>query len=147
MPDTANTLSLIDIGTIAVSFIAIVVSIYAARQSRNDTLYQDLDALYMEVLKLGMGNPRFVNPDYTLNYRVAFQGDELHKYQTYAYMVWNVCESIVDRREDKKLFATWKPVVDAEYRRHHAWLNDTENHHRFKTEFMTYIQTELKLQN
>lgn len=147
MTDTADTLPLINICTIAISFIAIVVSIYAARQSRNDTLYQDLDALYLEILKLGMANPRFVNPDYTLNYKVAFQGDELHKYQTYAYMVWNVCESIVDRREDKKLFATWKPVLDVEYRRHHAWLNAAENHHRFKTEFMTYIQTELKLQN
>lgn len=134
----------IEMISLAVSGIAFLVSIYAARQSRSDGLYQDLDALYLEVLKLGMSHPRFMNPAYTLNYKTAFQDDELYRYQTYAYMVWNVCESVVDRRDDKKLFETWKPVVHCEFRRHHAWLNDPDNHHRFKDAFLKFVDTEFK---
>lgn len=126
-----------------VSLAAIVFSAYTFLQSRRDAQYQDLDGLYLEALKLGIGNPRFLNPEYTKNYKEHFQGDELHKYQVFAYIIWNICETIADRRDDKNLYNTWKPVIVAEDKLHRAWLDDPENKHRFKTGFFDFIRNEL----
>lgn len=129
--------------TLAVSAVAFIVSIYSARQVRSDTHYQDLDGLYLEVLKIGIAHPRFVNPRHTQNYKTAFQDDEFYTYQTYANLVWNICETIIDRRTDKKLLETWEPVVLAEYCLHGTWLCDADNHHKFKPEFLKYVRESL----
>jgi len=126
------------------SIVAVVFSFYSYKNTRRDTLYQDLDGLYLEVLKLAMSNPRFVNPDLTRDYKKHFQGDELHKYQVFAYLAWNVCETIADRRKDKHLFDTWRPVIHAEDKLHGVWLDDPDNHYRFKKSFIDFVQNDLR---
>ncbi len=125
------------------SIVAVVFSVYTFLSSRRDSQYQDLDGLYLEALKLGMDNPRFINPGYTKKYKEIFQDDELHKYQVFAYIIWNICETIADRRKDKNLYDTWKPVILAENKLHRAWLDNPENHHRFKKSFFDFVRNEL----
>ena len=144
MTDFIATITPIDAITMVASAVAFTLSLIATPQKRRDSLYQDLDGLYLEILKIGMDKPRFVNPAYTTDYRTAFQGDELHSYQTYAFIVCNVLETILDRRDDKHLFETWEPVVIAEHKLHRAWLEQPENRCRFKQKFLNYVDRHLQ---
>jgi hypothetical protein len=122
------------------SSVAIIVSLFAFFKTRRVTLYQDLDRLYIEVLKLAIEHPRFVNPKFTLDYQRSFKGEELLQYEAYAFIVWNVCETIADHRKDKTLFRSWEPVLKAENERHRAWFDTGENRSKFKMEFRDLIQ-------
>jgi len=123
----------------ALSLAAIIVSIFSFRKTRRINLYQDIDRLYLEVLKLGIENPKFVDPEYTGNYKEKFSDDSLRKYNTYAFIVWNVCETIADREDDDALFQTWEPVMKAENQLHGAWFDNEENQGKFKKQFRDFM--------
>jgi hypothetical protein len=135
-----NLKNIVDIFSFMVASLALALSAYNYMMLRRDTLYKDIDGLYMEVLKLAINNPRFINPDLTCDYKKKFKDDELHKYHAYAYLTWNVCETIADRHEDEDLFNTWKPVILAEDKLHGTWLDDPGNQHRFKESFIKFIK-------
>lgn len=125
---------------LTLSSVAIIFSLFTFFKTRRVTLYQDLDRLYLEVLKLAIQYPRFVNPKFTLDYQRSFKGEELLQYEAYAFIVWNVCETIADRRKDKTLFRSWEPVLKAEIERHRAWFDSGENTSKFKMDFRDLIQ-------
>jgi hypothetical protein len=131
--DAANVLLAV------LSGVAISVSFYTFYKSKRERSYADIDCLYLELLKLGIQHPKFVNPKNTSNYKNAFKGDELSRYEIYAYISWNICETIYDRKDDI-LFETWKPVIVAENKLHRRWFDNPENHHKFKDRFRDYIQ-------
>ncbi|RLF63624.1 MAG: hypothetical protein DRN33_03745 [Thermoplasmata archaeon] len=122
------------------SGIAIVLSIYTYYLSKREKSYADLDSLYLKFLELGMRQPKFRNPEYTKNYKEMFKDDEdeLYRYDTYAFIAWNICETIYDRK-DEALFETWRPVIVAENKLHRKWFDDPENYHKFKDRFREYI--------
>ncbi|OGS06400.1 MAG: hypothetical protein A2270_06855 [Elusimicrobia bacterium RIFOXYA12_FULL_51_18] len=122
------------------SAIAISFSIYTYSKSRGIALYQDIDRLYLELLKLGMENPRFLNPQLTCNYQQSFCSDELYRYKAYAFIAWNICETISDRRNDTELFKTWLPVLKVENNLHRAWFDAEENREKFKKEFQDFVK-------
>jgi hypothetical protein len=67
--------------TTCMSVLAVGFSFYAFTRSKREQAYSDLDALYIELLKLGMQYPRFVNPKYTSDYKRHFSDeDELKRY-------------------------------------------------------------------
>lgn len=130
------------------SSIAIVVSLFSFLKTRRVNLYQDIDRLYLEVLKLGMEEPDFLDERKTRVYEDSFSEAKLSKYNAYAFIVWNVCETIVDRMnertffmKDKSLIETWEPVVRTESARHRTWFDNQENVAKFKKEFRTFIST------
>ena len=125
--------------TAIISFAALILSYLSWRKTRTATLYSDIDARYMELLKLGITNPKFVNPAYTAEYKTRFEGDELLKYERYAFAAWNIVETIVDRQADSELEETWYPVIKEENWLHRRWLNDKDNQHKFKKEFWKFI--------
>jgi hypothetical protein len=127
-----------------VASLALIVSIGAfvlSWKSRTATLYSDIDARYMELLKLSINNSDFVNPDITNDYINYFKDKkkELLAYEQYAYAAWNIVETIVDRRRKWQLRKTWYPVIAEENSLHRAWLNEPENHHKFKNEFLKFM--------
>lgn len=95
----------------------------------------------MELLKLSIANPKFVNPDLTRDYKEYFKENDLLAYQQYAFAAWNIVETIVDRRKVEDLGATWDPVIKEENRLHRAWLNDPDNEHKFKNHFWKFVIT------
>ncbi|MGB8194015.1 MAG: hypothetical protein WCF67_18925, partial [Chitinophagaceae bacterium] len=115
--------------TLSLSLVAIILSVYNFNRSRHVTFYQDLDRLYMDVLKLAITYPSFVNPDKTQVYNQAFGKDDdtLIRYNLYAFMVWNVCETIYDRRGNKKFFRTWECIIKMECDLHRAWIENNDN--------------------
>lgn len=121
------------------SIIAMVISIYTYHNSKREKSYSDLDGLYLELLKLGIDYPKYRNPKYTCNYKEQFLDDDLYKYETMAFIAWNICETIYDT-DDEALFETWKPVITTENKLHRKWLDAPENHHKFKEIFIEYIR-------
>jgi hypothetical protein len=126
--------------SIFLSAVAILLSIYNFNRSRTVTMYQDLDSLYLELIKLAIANPGFVNPELTGDYKKNFVGDQKLQYELYAFMVWNVCETIYDRRSIKSFFKTWECIIKVENKLHRNWFDTEENHCRFKDEFVNYIR-------
>jgi len=129
------------------SSIAIVVSVLSFLKTRRVNLYQDIDRLYLEVLKLGMDEPDFLDEQKTRDYEDSFSADKLGKYNAYAFIVWNVLETIADRMnertffmKDKSLVETWEPVLRTESARHRAWFDNEDNADKFKTGFRCYIK-------
>jgi hypothetical protein len=93
----------------------------------------------MELLKLGITNPTFVDPTNTAAYKTKFRGNELLKYERYAFAAWNIVETIIDRRGNDDLEKTWYPVIREENSLHRRWLNDVDNQHKFKKEFWEFM--------
>ena len=129
-----------DIITMMISALALVVSIYSFRQSNAIATYQGLDTGYFELLKLGMQNPRFVNPQLTKQYTESFTGDELLQYDLYAFMVWNICETIYDRSNMTSVSSTWDCIIEVESKLHRTWFDNDKNHCRFKPKFKKYLE-------
>jgi hypothetical protein len=99
---------------------------------------------------MGLTYPSFRDPDKTAKYREHFIGDERIRYETYAYMVFNFCETVADSLDlysgrsnrildrveshfcrflpfiaDREwLKKTWTPVMVCEKRLHGKWLSD-----------------------
>jgi hypothetical protein len=125
---------------ITLSGIAIILSVYNFNRAKAVTLYQDLDRLYLELLKLGIINPNFVNPGLTQDYPNKFTSDQRLQYELYAFMSWNICETIYDRKPNKKFFKTWECIIKVENKLHRKWFDMDENHCRFKKEFIEYVR-------
>lgn len=49
--------------------------------------YSDLDSLYLNALTLGVAHPELVVPVKTADYQNKFTGNDLHRYNAYAYIV------------------------------------------------------------
>lgn len=124
---------------VLVSAAAFCFSIYNFVKTRTATLYIDIDARYYDLLKLGMANPDFVNPTLTREYKTKFEGNELIKYERYAFAAWNIVETIFDRSGNKELRETWYPAIKEENSLHRTWLNHEENQHKFKKSFWKFM--------
>jgi hypothetical protein len=124
---------------VSISFTALLFSMISWRKTRTATLYSDIDGRYMDLLKLGITNPEFVDPANTKNYKANFNGKDLLKYERYAFAAWNIVETIVDRRDNHDLSRTWDPVIKEENRLHRWWLNDKDNEEKFKKDFWNFI--------
>lgn len=131
--------NILPILSLVISIVALRFSVISWRKTRTATLYSDIDGRYMELLKLGITNPRFVNPDLTKKYDTEFHGDELLMYERYAFAAWNIVETIIDRRQDKQLKKTWDPVIKEENSLHRRWLNSKDNQLKFKKEFWDFM--------
>lgn len=118
---------------------ALIFSAYMFSRTSASLSYADLDRMYADVLKIGMDNPDFRDPEKTSRYGTAFSGSDLIRYGTYAFMVWNVCETIYDRTSERTR-RTWDPVIRTEMGLHRAWIDDPANCGKFKDEFLEYVR-------
>lgn len=101
------------------------------------TIYSNIDGLYLELLKLGIEHPKFVNPEYTSDYINKFEDCEKRQYELYAFIAWNICETIFDRRNDFLTFKSWEPVLRHEAKLHREWFEGNQD--KFKEEFKRYV--------
>lgn len=70
------------------------------RESNHLIHYAELDRLYFDLLKVALEHPHLRNP-------ASIGNDALRRqqYDTYAYMVWNFIETVIDRVEMEKAIA------------------------------------------
>lgn len=119
---------------------AIFLYIFFWVKDKTSANYDVFDSLYLDLLKTGMDNPSFRNKEKTNVYKDSFNGDELIKYEIYAFMTWNFIETIYDK-SDEELMKTWGPAICFEAALHINWLNDPENQLKFKGELTEFSKT------
>lgn len=118
--------------------IAILLYIIIWYKDKSSSSYDVFDSTYLDILKTGMENPSFRNSDLTNSYLSSFSGDEKIKYEIFAFISWNFCETIFDKG-DKELMKTWSVVIDAENELHRKWFDNPENSKKYKESFRNFI--------
>ncbi len=119
--------------------IAILLYFILWYKDKYSNSYDNFDATYLDILKTGMENPSFRNPVLTNDYLNKFSGDEKIKYEIYAFITWNFCETIFDKG-DAELMKTWLVVIESENSLHRKWFDNQENSAKFKESFRMHIQ-------
>jgi hypothetical protein len=118
--------------------IAILLYIILWKKEKESSNYEIFDTFYLDILKTGMEYPKFRNPNYTKNYKNNEDEDEIIRYEMYAFICWNFCETIIDK-DDKALFETWGVAIQVEKSLHESWFNAEENKSKFKSSFREKI--------
>jgi hypothetical protein len=118
--------------------IAILLYIIMWYKEKENSNYDIFDTTYLDILKTGMEYPKFRNPNYTKNYKNNEDEDEIIRYEMYAFICWNFCETIIDK-DDKALFETWGVAIQVEKSLHETWFNAEENKSKFKSSFREKI--------
>ena len=150
-----------------VAAIGLVWGIPAYVLTRNLGIYSSLDSMYQSLLATALEHGALRNPERTASYRTSFAGDQLAIYETYAYMVFNLCETVADNLDFYRkrgwslldfmeftfswcfpaigrarwLRKTWHPVLVAEKQLHGAWLANQEPGIRFKQRFLDLMKS------
>jgi hypothetical protein len=119
--------------------IAILLYIIMWYKDKSSNSYDTFDATYLDILKTGMENPSFRNPILTNDYLNSFSENEKIKYEIYAFISWNFCETIFDKGDDE-LMKTWSVVIEVENSLHRKWFENPENKKKYKESFSLYIQ-------
>jgi hypothetical protein len=119
--------------------VAILLYIILWYKDKSSNSYDNFDATYLDILKTGMENPSFRNSILTNDYLNKFSGDEKIKYEIYAFISWNFCETIIDKG-DAELMKTWLVVIETENSLHRKWFDNPENSTKFKESFRKHIQ-------
>lgn len=127
-----------DCAATILSAIAILLYIILWYRDKSDSSYDIFDATYLDILKIGLDNPTFRNPKLTNDYLNSFSENEKIKYEIYAFISWNFCESIFDKSDDE-LMKTWSVIIDTENQLHRQWFDNPENYSKFKESFRLYI--------
>ncbi len=122
--------------------IAILLYIIMWYKDKSSNSYDTFDATYLDILKIGMENPSFRNPILTNDYLNSFSENEKIKYEIYAFISWNFCETIFDKG-DNELMKTWSVVIDVENSLHRKWFDNPDNTMKFKESFRLNIQNNL----
>ena len=130
-----------EVGSVALVFTFIVAAItwYVtwtyAKKSDSTSNYTELDSMYFELLKVALEKPHLTNG------ASLSESKHKHEYNIYAFMMWNFLEAIYDRsQENDDLKTTWYPIIDTEHQLHHKWIEDDNNWHKFKEEFLRFIE-------
>lgn len=152
--------------TAVVAAIGLVWGIPAYVLTRNLGIYANLDSMYQALLAAGLEKGWLRDPERTASYETSFAGDELAIYETYAYMVFNLCETVADSLDlyqkrgpsllecmeftfgwcfptigrARWLRKTWHPVLLAEKQLHGAWLANQQPGIRFKQRFLDLMK-------
>ena len=125
----------------ALGSIGIVLTLFYSAWTFRTTLregyYAELDRVYFDLLKIGLERP------YLRASLPPTDPGRASEYETYAFMVWNFLETVVDRcgsRSNPTLRETWYPVVATESALHRAWFEAPENRRKFKERFCQFIE-------
>lgn len=138
VPDLLGTLI-----PLIISMIAVSISIFSTKRSEDVLTYNSLDKIYTELMKVGIDNPDFRDPQKTNNYKNSFDGDRVYAYESYAFMAINLIATIHDRY--KKTPDTWRNIISHEINLHKDWFAD--NSVKFKSEFIGFVEQIINSKN
>lgn len=139
---SASTATIFTAVSVLLSLVAVGVSVFTFQMQRKDTSYSDIDGTYASLLQIALGDPGLRDYDRTSKYyRLPVANEFRLKYETYAYMVWNMLETIFDRQPERAgrfhIAPTWVPVIIEENRLHYAWFK--HNLRLFKEPFQRFV--------
>jgi hypothetical protein len=126
------------------SLLAFLISITQYILNRRRATYTNLDTYYNGLLKEALSNPTLRNKGCASNYDMddkSFQPDFKAKYEIYAFMCINFCETMYDCH-DNQIWKTWSCIFYLEMDLHQAWYQ--KNPEKFKKEFHEFVQEKMR---
>lgn len=128
------------------SIFAVGISLFTFRLQSLQSAYSDIDKAYADILMVGIQNPELRKFELTSCYFQRSTNDDYRiRYESYAFLCWNIAETIFDRQKDKSslygVSSTWLPVIIEENRLHYHWF--CRNIHLFKSEFRKFIMEQV----
>jgi hypothetical protein len=146
----------IQIGTLQVTFgdiistfgflltaLLVLPQVNSLAETSRSAHYSQLDAMYLEILKMAVARPHLLNPKDP-------DPDRRATYVSYAYIVWNFLETVRDRcGEDETLRTIWAPVIAAEHNLHRDWFYQETAAYRdklgpkFRIEFVDFVRNQV----
>ena len=101
--------------SVAVALAALQQLLAIAETSRS-VHYSQLDTMYFELLRMGVEKPYLRQP-------AQLTPAQRMEYESYAFIIWNVIETVRDRCwEDQTLKDIWAPVIATEHALHREWF-------------------------
>jgi ubiquinone/menaquinone biosynthesis C-methylase UbiE len=136
---------LVDIGHLVTAIgavIAVGIALYVYCMNKKWNTYRYLADLYYEILRRGLEHPKFLNPEYTREYKKTWpSGSETERYfqyGAYAKMCWTHAFDILDTKELKKDFISlYLPTIDGYNKLHGVWLLDHTS--TFSFDFIDFV--------
>ena len=134
---------LVDIGPLVTAIgavIAVIIALYVYYKNKKWNTYRYLADLYYEILRRGLEQPEFLNPEYTRKYKElrASNSKMYFKYDAYAKMCWTHIFDIYDTKELKKDFiGLYLPTIGRYNRLHGVWLLDHTS--AFSSGFVDFV--------
>ena len=121
------------------SALAIYLYIVLWKKDKTDGSYDVFDSTYKDLLAVALDHPALRNEKKTALFTTSFSEDDRIRYETYAFMCLNFCETLYDKGNEELMY-TWGVVVEIEYNLHKSWLNEGSNQTMFKKEFVDYLR-------
>jgi|688.fasta_scaffold750069_2 hypothetical protein len=115
---------------------AIYLYIILWKKDKTDGSYDVFDAFYKDILFKGMDHPELRNREYTRDYKNKYLDNDRVRYEAYAFLTINFCETLYDRG-NKDLLYTWQDVIFVELDLHNNWFKDNQN--KYKKEFLDFL--------
>ena len=129
------------VGSTSTLLSAVAIYLYVALWKKDalDGAYNAFDTMYKDLLAVALEYPNLRNAKKTATFLESFQDDDKIRYETYAFMCLNFCETLYDKG-NPELMETWSVVIDIEYHLHKTWLQDGSNKAKFKKEFIDFLE-------
>ncbi len=124
---------------------SITILIFVLRRNNTDNSCSEINNQYIKLLKLGFDVPELREYDSTSNYYKSKDTLYRRKYNIYAFMCWNLIETIFDHQKEQnerfKHHETWNRIMREENRLHYTWFK--HNTRLFNPEFQNFVNGEL----
>lgn len=123
---------------IVIAAISLLLSTLALKNTLYWNRYNYLANVWYDLLKIGIDNPDFVDPQKTDDWSNSFKEKELVKYNTYARMCWGYIEDIYTQKFHNKSF--YRPTIQQCKKIHYAWFRDKCQLYFADQKFKTFIE-------
>lgn len=104
------------LATLAILILSVGPNVLELAETSRSAHYSQLDAMYLEILKMAVERPYLRRPD-------DLTEKQRQEYDSYAFIVWNFLETVRDRcQDDQTLKDVWAPVIATEHEIHRRWF-------------------------
>lgn len=130
------------VGLLILSGLAAAFSVITWYKSTERQDYSDLDNMYQNFLGVVIQDPKLRDEKEIKQYPNFQAKFDPVKYDAYAYMAFNFCESVFDYTRGKKNSRnrqSWTPAVVTETFLHWRWFFNPQNFNKFDNETRNHI--------
>ena len=126
--------------SLAMSVIAITLSIYVWLKNRIAEKYKILDDRLLSILRINLDHPEFDDSTFTARYAECENAKLVRQYEIYAMIVWNFLESLYEYYGERKLKRTsFFGVITYWSKLHQEWFAKPENNNHYTDKFRAYV--------
>jgi hypothetical protein len=122
-----------------VSAVSLIVSIYTARRAFRRGMFETLDTVLRDLIRLSLDHPELRDPEHC---RVAYFSSDpavKYKYDAYATLVWNYLEALYLAYGNRLRATVFYGPLRYLGERHKAWFFANDHFRRYNEKLITFL--------